>query len=419
MLDCKLTLQLRWLASQAAGRRAIVLLRQQASAFQTEQLMNTRICQMLGIDFPLVAFSHCRDVVASVSRAGGFGVLGATAFTPDQLERELNWIDQHIEAKPYGIDVLIPENLSIKNERGVTRRSLAERIPGTHRDFVRDLLARYGIESGRTREDDQAASAESGFSLQEELALKLLEISFRHPVRLIANALGVPPKSMLQLGREHGVPVAALVGAKEHAIRQAEAGVDIIIAEGWEAGGHCGEVSTLVLVPEVVRAVKPIADIPVLAAGGIMTGRQMAACMALGAAGVWTGSVWLATTESEVTDIFREKMIAARSRDTVRSKCRTGKYSRQLRSAWTDAWESPASLDPLPMPLQSIISEPALRAAQRAAQSGNREARDLVTYFVGQGVGLVDSVKSSRTVVQEFMQEFAQALDEMQALADE
>src|ERR1700747_1224562 len=118
MLDCKLTLQLRWLASQAAGRRAIVPLRQQASAFQTEQLMNTRICQMLGIDFPLVAFSHCRDVVASVSRAGGFGVLGATAFTPDQLDLELKWIDDHIDGKPYGVDVLIPENVPIKEETG-------------------------------------------------------------------------------------------------------------------------------------------------------------------------------------------------------------------------------------------------------------------------------------------------------------
>src|SRR6516225_3182974 len=366
--------------------------------------MKSRICEMLGVDFPLVAFSHCRDVVAAVSRAGGFGVLGATAFSPHQLDLELKWIDEHIDGKPYGVDVLIPENLSIKHERGITTHSLAGRIPQQHREFVQNLLVRHGVEPTHAP--------------HEEGALKLLEVSFQHPIKLIANALGVPPQSMLALGHRHGVPVAALVGAKEHAVRQAEAGVDIIIAEGWEAGGHCGEVSTLVLVPEVVRAIKPIRDIPVLAAGGIMTGRQMAACMALGAAGVWTGSVWLATTESEVSEIFREKMIAARSRDTVRSRCRTGKYSRQLRSAWTDAWETPDSPQPLPMPFQSIISEPALRAAQRAAQSGNSKARELVTYFVGQGVGLVDSIKSSRVVVQEFMQEFAEALDEMQSLTE-
>jgi NAD(P)H-dependent flavin oxidoreductase YrpB (nitropropane dioxygenase family) len=379
--------------------------------------MKSRICEMLGVDFPLVAFSHCRDVVAAVSRAGGFGVLGATAFSPHQLDLELKWIDEHIDGKPYGVDVLIPENLSIKHERGITTHSLAGRIPQQHREFVQNLLVRHGVEPTHAPHEEVHRPG-AGLSLQEEGALKLLEVSFQHPIKLIANALGVPPQSMLALGHRHGVPVAALVGAKEHAVRQAEAGVDIIIAEGWEAGGHCGEVSTLVLVPEVVRAIKPIRDIPVLAAGGIMTGRQMVACIALGAAGVWTGSVWLATTESEVTEIFREKMIAARSRDTVRSKCRTGKYSRQLRSAWTDAWETPDSPEPLPMPFQSLISEPALRAAQRAAQSGNSKARELVTYFVGQGVGLVDSIKSSRVVVQEFMQEFAEALDEMQGLMD-
>ena len=263
--------------------------------------MNTQICKMLGIDFPLVAFSHCRDVVAAVSRAGGFGVLGATGFTPDQLELELKWIDDHIDGKPYGIDVLIPENLSIKNEKGVTHRMLAERIPAQHKDFVRELLSKHGIEPSQMLEEGRVRSPDAPFSLQQEHALKLLEVSFHHPIKLIANALGVPPQAMIDMGRQHGVTVAALVGAPEHAVRQAKAGVDIIVAQGGEAGGHCGEVSTMVLIPEVLRAIKPIRDVPVLAAGGIMTGRQMAACMAMGAAGVWTGSVWLATTESETS----------------------------------------------------------------------------------------------------------------------
>ena len=381
--------------------------------------MNTPICKMLGIDFPLLAFSHCRDVVAAVSRAGGFGVLGATGFTPDQLERELKWIDDHIDGKPYGIDVLIPENLSIKNEKGVTHRSLAERIPPQHKDFVRELLSKHGIEPSQAIEEGQAQPSDAPFSLQQEHALKLLEVAFHHPIKLIANALGVPPQAMIDMGRHHGVPVAALVGAPEHAVRQVKAGVDIIVAQGGEAGGHCGEVSTIVLIPEVLRAIKPIRDVPVLAAGGIMTGRQMAACMAMGAAGAWTGSVWLATTESETSEIFREKMIEARSRDTVRSKGRTGKPSRQLRSAWTDAWEGPGSPGALPMPLQSLISEPALHAADLAAERGNPKARELVTYFVGQGVGLVDSVKSTRAVVKEFMEEFVEAISDMQALMEE
>ncbi len=381
--------------------------------------MKTPICDILGIDFPLVAFSHCRDVIASVSRAGGFGVLGATAFTPDQLELELKWIDEHIDGKPYGVDVLIPENLSIKDEKGVTYGTLAERVPQTHKDFVRDLLAKHGIDPSQTFEGGRVRPPDAPISMQQENAMKLLEVSFHHPIRLIANALGVPPQSMLDLGHKHGVPVAALVGAPEHAVRQAKAGVDIIVAQGGEAGGHTGEVATIVLIPEVIRAIRPIRSIPVLAAGGIRTGRQMAACMAMGAAGVWTGSVWLATTESETTEIFREKMIEARSRDTVRSRCRTGKPSRQLRSAWTDAWEGPNSPGSLPMPLQSLISEPTLAAAQRAAEKGNKQARELVTYFVGQGVGLVDSVKSCRTVVKEFMEEFAEAIADLNATVAE
>jgi len=377
--------------------------------------MKTAICQILGIDFPLVAFSHCRDVVAAVSKAGGFGVLGATAFTPDQLELELRWIDDHIDGKRYGIDVLIPENLLVKNEKGITYGALQERVPQKHRDFARNLMLKHGIEPSQSIEGVRTRDPDSPISMQAENALKLLEVSFCHPIGLIANALGVPPQSMIEIGRQHNVPVAALVGAPEHAVRQAEAGVDIIVAQGGEAGGHTGEVATMVLVPEVIRAIKPIRKVPVLAAGGIMTGRQMAAAMAMGAAGVWTGSVWLATNESETSEIFREKMIEARSRDTVRSRCRTGKPTRQLRSAFTDAWEGPESPGALPMPLQSLVSEPTLAAAQRAAEHGNKQARELVTYFVGQGVGLVHSVKSCRAVVQEFMEEFAEAIEDLNA----
>ena len=371
--------------------------------------MTSKLCQTLGIEFPLFAFSHCRDVVAAVSKAGGFGVLGATAFNPEQLEVELAWIDAHVDGKPYGIDVLIPENLGIAQEKGVTSGSLAKRIPQAHKDFVDTLLAKHGVEPAGTtaRRNDDAPPP-----FWPEEAMELLRVAFNHPIRMIVNALGVPPPAMIAMGREHNVPVGALAGAKEHALRLAAAGVDVIVAQGGEAGGHCGEVSTLVLIPEVVRALKSAGhDVPVLAAGGIMTGAQMAACMAMGAAGAWTGSVWLATTESETTEIFREKMVAARSRDTVRSKGRTGKYSRQLQSAWTDAWEGPDSPGALPMPFQSLISEPALRRADKVAAGGNAAARELVTYFVGQGVGLVESVTSARAVVQNFMEEYVEAVE--------
>jgi NAD(P)H-dependent flavin oxidoreductase YrpB (nitropropane dioxygenase family) len=372
--------------------------------------MQTPLCERLGVEFPLFAFSHCRDVVAAVSRAGGFGVLGAVRMSPAELELELRWIDAHVDGKPYGVDVLIPENLSVRGDSGFDAAAFASQVPVQHREFVRELLARYGVSGGG--EPRHAGHV----PFMADVAEGLLDVAFAHPIRLIANALGVPPRSMVERGRSRGVPVAALVGAAEHAVRQAEAGVDIIVAQGGEAGGHCGEVSTMVLVPEVVRAVKRYGAPPVLAAGGIMTGRQMAAAMAMGAAGAWTGSVWLATSESECSPVLREKFIAATSRDTIRSKGRTGKYSRQLRSAWTSAWESDASPGALPMPLQSLLSEPALQLALREAEKGNDRARELVTYFVGQGVGLIDSVKSCRQVVQEFMEEFAEAASELGAL---
>ena len=377
--------------------------------------MNSELCDRLGIEFPLFAFTHCRDVVAAVSRAGGFGVLGATTHSPETIEQELKWIDDHADGKPYGLDVLIPENISTAGEKDVTWKSLEARITPEHRDFTRNLLKKYGIEL-TTR--DVAENQPQPFDAQR--ALDVLDAAFRHPIRLIANALGVPPKTMIDMGKAHDVPVAALVGAKEHAVRQVAAGVDILVAQGTEAGGHCGEVSTMVLVPEVIKAVKPMGDVPVLAAGGIMTGRQMAACMAMGAAGAWTGSIWLATVESETTEIFREKMIAASSRDAIRSKGRTGKPARQLRSVWTDAWDrGPDSPGALPMPLQSIISRDAFASIDRSAAAGNAAARDLVSYFVGQGVGLVDSVKSAGAVVQEFKEDFADAIEHLENLVSE
>lgn len=376
-------------------------------------MIRNTLCATLGIDFPLFAFTHCRDVVVAVSKAGGLGVFGAVGYTPDELELELRWIDEHIDGKPYGLDVLVPENLVIKDEVDKSMAALAQRIPSQHRAFVQKLLEQHGVKGGTELTLDRPTL------FTPELAEAQMDVAFRHPIRLIANALGVPPKSMIARARERGIPVAALVGAKEHAVRQVQAGVDIIVAQGGEAGGHCGEVSTLVLVPEVVRAIEALhlpQPVPVLAAGGIMTGAQMAACMAMGAAGAWTGSVWLPTVESEVTQTIRDKLVAASSRDTVRSTSRTGKPARQLRSGWTEAWDATSSPGALPMPFQPMLSRPALKAVDRSAEAGNAQARELVTYFVGQGIGLVDGVKSCRTVVHEFMDDFLSAVERMQGL---
>lgn len=372
-----------------------------------------RLCALTGAEFPLFAFSHCRDVVAAVSRAGGFGVLGATRFTPEQLEEELAWIDAHVDGAPYGVDVLVPEVVDPRVRELADNRSRAKAIDPSYQEFVNSVLGAHDI----VPESQMPILAER-MGITPENGLALMEVAFRHPIRLIANALGVAPASMITEGRKRGVPVAALVGAKEHAIRQAEAGVDIIVAQGTEAGGHCGEVSTLVLVPEVVRALEKAGhDIPVLAAGGIMTGGQMAGMMAAGAQGAWTGSVWLATPEAETSEAFREKMVAARSRDTVRSRSRTGKPARQLNTPWHEAWDGPDGPRSLPMPLMGMVSEPAFARIEREAAAGNAKARELVSYFVGQGVGLVDQVRSSRQVVQDFREEFIDAVTGLASIA--
>lgn len=368
--------------------------------------MPSRLQELTGAEFPLFAFSHCRDVVVAVSRAGGFGVLGGSSFTPDSLEAELRWIDEHIDGKPYGIDILIPENISIP--AGVTGETLAASVPETHVAFTQALL--QGIDVPSQREDLVSTSLPT---ISPDIAEQLLDVAFAHPIRLIVNALGIAPPAMIERARKAGVPVGALVGAKEHAIRQAKAGVDVIVAQGTEAGGHCGEVSTLVLIPEIVRALEPYGSPPVLAAGGIMTGAQMAGLMAMGAQGAWTGSVWLATTESEVSEIFREKMVAATSRDTIRSIYRTGKPSRQLHSTWHDAWHGPESPGKLGMPQMGLLSQPAFKRIDKAAAAGNTGARDMVSYFVGQGVGLIDQVRSASGVVQEFKEDYLTALERL------
>ncbi len=379
--------------------------------------MRSPICDLLGIEFPLLAFSHCRDVVSEVSRAGGMGVFGAVTLPPDRLEEELRWIDDHVGGKPYGVDLIVPNKIAGKGQAFSIGDMIAA-VPDEHKAYAASILAKYDIDASDL-DDVRRGHTNLGKNLQESGAAASLEVAFRHPIKLIANALGVPPKIMLDMAKQHGVPCAALVGTKQHAIRQVEAGVDILVVSGGEAGGHCGDVSTLVLVPEVWEAIQPFRNVPILAAGGIVTGRQMAACMAMGAAGAWTGSVWLTTNEAETSSVVKEKMLAASSRDTVRSRARTGKHSRQLRSPWTDAWESPGAPTPLPMPLQSLVSEPALRKIDKLSESGHAGARELATYWVGQGVGLMNQSKSVRAVVQEFKEDFLTAYERLNTcLAD-
>ena len=374
-------------------------------------MMNSRICEMLDIEFPLVAFTHCRDVVVAVSKAGGCGVLGAVGMSPEQLEKELKWIDEHIDGKPYGVDVLIPNKMVGKDEK-FDADKLAKMIPQEYADFRTDVLANHGIDAPELRKIDTAGSSFAA-NTQSDGAKALLDVAFKHPIKIIANALGVPPDWMIKMGKDNDCKVAALLGTAEHAINQVKAGVDILVVSGTEAGGHCGSVSTMVLIPEVHQAIQPYGDVPILAAGGIVTGKQMAAAMAMGASGAWCGSVWLTTIESEVDPIVKEKMVAANSSQTVRSRSRTGKHSRQLVTPWTQAWEAESAPEPLPMPLQPMVAEPALQKVNKLAAGGHEGAQNLATYWVGQGVGLMNQSISASDVVQDFKEDFINAYERL------
>ena len=374
--------------------------------------MQNRVCEMLGIEFPILAFTHCRDVVAAVTRAGGMGILGAAGHTPEELDIDLKWIAEEVGDRPYGVDIIVPAKYVGKDDGGLKRSELKDLIPQEHRDFVDDIMRRYDVppllEEERRRDpgDDSAP-------MTYDQAVPLMDVAFSHPIGLIVNALGAPPPDMVSRAHAQGVKVAALAGKPAHAVRHVAAGVDLVIAQGHEAGGHTGEIGTMVLIPEVVDAVAPV---PVLAAGGIGSGRQMAAALALGAEGVWCGSVWLTTAEAETHPLVKEKFLAATSSDTLRSRSRTGKPARQLRSAWTEEWDSAASPGTLPMPLQPMLIAEASRRIDRAAHDMRSGAGQLANYFVGQIVGSMNEVKPASRVVLEMVEEMIDAVQRVDAM---
>lgn len=375
--------------------------------------MKTAVTDMFGIDVPILAFSHCRDVVAAVSRAGGMGVLGAVAHSPEQLEIDLKWIEDEIGERPYGVDLIVPANYAGADAGGLTADQIRTLIPAQHVEFLNDILRRYEVPELPEHGDEPRRGGGDGALFSASRAEPQLDIALAHKTVLVVNALGPPPDHMIQRVKEEGRRIGALAGAAQHAVRHVNAGVDIVVAQGSEAGGHTGEIGTMVLIPEIVDAV---GNIPVLGAGGIGRGRQMAAAMALGAAGVWCGSVWLTTEEAETHPVVKDKFLKASSADTIRSRSRTGKPARQLKSAWTEEWENPETPMPLGMPIQPALVDHALRRIDRAAYRSGSGAEKLANYFVGQIVGSMNVSKPAAQVVFDMVDEFINAT---QALADQ
>ncbi len=363
--------------------------------------MKSPLCERLGIEFPIFAFSHCRDVVAAVSRAGGLGVLGAVAYSPEELELELRWIDEHVAGRPYGVDTVIPAAYVGKQQGDLQKGALEDMVPEAQRRFVEQLLERHGVPGLPEGVD----STESLLGWTASKGMAHVEVALQHPIALIANALGPPPPEAIEAAHAKGVAIAALCGSVSQAQRQAAAGVDVVIASGYEAGGHTGSIASMVLVPQVADAVAPI---PVLAAGGVACGRQMAAAMALGAQGVWTGSMWLTTAESDCPPPLIEKLLAARSQDTVRSRCISGKPARQLITPYTEAWDGDESPGTLPMPLQWMATAEATQRIYRHAKAGG--SADLLGSPVGQVVGQMNAVRSVSSVMSEMIHEYIEVV---------
>jgi NAD(P)H-dependent flavin oxidoreductase YrpB (nitropropane dioxygenase family) len=378
--------------------------------------MRTKACEMFGVEFPIFAFTHCRDVVAAVTRAGGYGVLGAAGHTPEQLDIDLKWIAEEVGDRPFGVDLIVPARYEGKDAGGLSVKALKDMIPAGHRQFVDDMMTRYGVPPLPADEDRLPRAGEAEAPMTYNQAVPLMDVAFSHPISLMVNALGPPPPDMIERAHDNGVKVGALAGKRVHAERHVAAGVDIIIAQGHEAGGHTGDIATMVLVPEIVDAVAPV---PVLAAGGIGRGRQMAAALALGAEGVWCGSVWLTTEEAETHPTVKQKFLDATSSDTLRSRSRTGKPARQLRSAWTDEWEGPDSPGPLGMPLQPMLIAEASRRVDRAAMNpANEGAVRLANYFVGQIVGSMNETRHADRVVLDMVDEMIDAIERVDAMME-
>ena len=371
--------------------------------------MHTPLCDQLGIEFPIFAFTHCRDVVVAVSKAGGFGVLGAVGFTPEQLEVELNWIDDHIGDHTYGVDIVIPnkyEGMDANLSADELAKMLVDMVPQEHLDFAKKVLTDHGVPL--TAEDNESTLQLLGWT--EATATPQVEIALKHPkMTLIANALGTPPREMIDHIHAEGRKVAALCGSPSQARKHADAGVDIIIAQGGEAGGHSGEIGSIVLWPQVVKEVAPV---PVLAAGGIGSGQQIAAALALGTQGAWTGSQWLMVEEAENTPVQQSAYVKAGSRDTVRSRSFTGKPARMLRNDWTEAWENPDNPKPLGMPLQFMVSGLAVAATHKYPN----ETVDVAFNPVGQVVGQFTKVEKTSAVIERWIQEYLEATGALNAL---
>jgi NAD(P)H-dependent flavin oxidoreductase YrpB (nitropropane dioxygenase family) len=362
--------------------------------------VRTPICDQLGIAHPIFAFTPSEHVAAAVSRAGGLGVLGCVRFNDaEELDAVLDWMDENTDGKPYGVDIVMPAKVP---EEG-TATDLGKYIPDAHRKFVDDTLRKLGVPP-LPADGDPAQAGVLGWL--HSVARAHVDVALKHPIKLIANALGSPPKDVIDLAHGHGVPVAALAGKAKHARAHVDNGVDIVVAQGTEAGGHTGTVATMPLVPQIVDAVGE--RVPVVAAGGIFDGRGLAAAIALGADGVWLGTRFIATPEARTVTGYKDALLRAHEDDTVISRGFTGKTLRALRNEWTQHIEQhPEELSKFPEQMGKAVAANALHLGgdENTAVDPDKEC-----YPSGQGVGAIEALVPAGDLVRQIVDQAEHAL---------
>ncbi len=374
--------------------------------------MKHSLWEKIGVDYPIFAFSHCRDVVAAVSRAGGIGILGAVGFSPEELEEELDWLDEHIGEKTYGVDIVIPQKYEGMGNKSPEEleAELWKMVPQEHIDFAQKLLADAGVPEWP---DGTKTMGLMGWT--DATATPLLEEALRRPkCQIIANALGTPPKDKIEMVKRSGKLIGALCGKVKQAIAHKEAGLDFVVAQGGEGGGHAGDVGSVVLWPQVVDV---LGDTPMLAAGGIGDGRQIAAAMAMGAAGVWTGSLWLTVEEAHAQPAQKESLLNATSEDTIRSRSWTGKTCRMLKNEWTEAWDRWDTPEPLGMPLQGMITSDGMRRTSAYADAA--DCQKVAFNPCGQVIGQIKHVETCKQVIYRLLNEYVDSLANASTLLQE
>ncbi|GAB7006937.1 nitronate monooxygenase family protein [Nocardioides sp. AN3] len=369
--------------------------------------MQTKVAESLGIDLPIFAFSHCRDVIAAVTNAGGMGVLGAAWMTADELQMSIEWLEKEVNGKPFGVDLVFP---GTGNDEKSPEEYLAA-IPDQYMAFVQKMLDEGGLSDLSPADRDAYMTENAGkMAMTNQKSRDQLDVTLAHPsVSLIVGALGVTPDWVINEAHSRNVQVGALVGSGHHAAKQVDAGVDLLVAQGTEAGGSVGNIASMVLWPQVVQAA---GGVPVLAAGGISRGSQILAALSLGCQGVWLGSLWLGTAEGELSLEAREKLFAANSEDAVLSKTMTGKQGRMLRTRYVDTWEDPTTLAPLSWPMQSILNGYSYKRAERAKNL------DYWTYSVGQAVGDMKGHTTVKREIERMLNEYGDALEQLMNVTD-